>query len=120
MKIRFTKPYKLYNYVEEYDMYTGDTVVTDKYNTTVNAYVYPLSGDMYLKVYGEELQYMYRMLIDNAYKIEVVDNRVVYNINDKYIKEGDKVCVFNPNKPDFIIKSIQAHGHLVVTLELIH
>lgn len=85
----------------------------------LDAYIYPLSGDINLQLYGDKLQKMYEGLVNNKYSITIVNGKPKYMIGDDLLGEGDMISVFNHDKPDFVIKSISAHSHLVLRLEMI-
>lgn len=70
--------------------------------TSIQANIYPATGKIQAKMYGEKLNYVMNMLYDGPIPI----------------KEGDGICieVKATEPPDYRVESIKRYSHLVIEL----
>lgn len=83
------------------------------------ANIYPASGKLQAEVYGERINYIMNMLIDGKYSVESKDGKMIYTFSNFSIAEGDGICVFNANTPDYKVISIKPYSHLLCEIEVI-
>lgn len=69
----------------------------------IEANIWPASGKLQAEIYGERLNYISNMLYDG---------------NEELI-EGDGICVFTQDVPDYKIISIKHYSHKLIELEKI-
>lgn len=87
----------------------------------IQANIYPASGKLQSEIYGERLNYILNMLIDEPYDVIVKDKITNYVINGVELYEGQGVCVYvsKDSEPDYKIISIKPYSHLFIELEKI-
>lgn len=120
MKVRRAKQYFIVNkeIVKDTD-YNEDIVVFDN-GFPFRAYVYKTNGAIKSQQYGEELKYIFTCLSDEPFYPTLIDGSIYYTDGKNGFQEGDRMCIYNFDEPDFVIKSIEFSGHLIMELEMIH
>lgn len=83
----------------------------------VKANIQPLSGQVTVAEYGENLKYMLSMRVDNS-KMITLNNKACIQVKNGIISEKDGVCVYVPSSesPDYEVVSI--NPWYIPTLEL--
>ena len=103
MRIKNKKHYKLKRKIVIEDEEGGKYAGYSEDFIEIQANIWPASGKLQAEIYGERLNYISNMLYDG---------------NEELI-EGDGICVFTQDVPDYKIISIKPYSHKLIELEKI-
>lgn len=99
----------------------GNTFETYDTATPFKGEIWPASGEVQAKTYGEKLSYIFNVRIKGNYVITADRNNVIHYVfpDGLDISENDGVCLFVPSSanPDYRIIAIKPYRHLGLEAE---
>lgn len=99
----------------------GGTIETYGAAASFSGEVWPGGGKLQAEMYGERLPYIRNIRVDGVYEIQEDEKGILHYVfpNGLNMTEGDGVCLYTTEKPDYRIISIKPYRFLALEAEKI-
>lgn len=97
----------------------GVPVISWSEATQVEVEVWPAGGQLQVQTYGDRINSIMNVKVKGTYTIVPEGNHLSYVYDNFTLREGDGLCIYSDNTPDYRIISIKPYKPLKLEVERI-